>query len=262
MAILNKVAKKARIVAYSPALKVKLASRIVDASKPKYADMMSDTDVTWGIRNGEILLKKEYHTYEKTCRILQERYMFGLTVFVENGGQSIKYPKLKLPNKATFIPIFAGAEMIEVDALAERLPNIKQEENNRIFLTVGPSPFSYTAGASPERLYIYGGNVEEITKSDRKLSIKDGGVSLQPNESLVVHYTQVPTICRDDCGFKRSLDQWQAEGIDILEGVADPTPEEYELTVMEELPTLNIAAMSDLDAKQKLMEIKVKAAQE
>lgn len=65
-------------------------------------------------------------------------------------------------------------------------------------------------------------------------------------------------------GWKKHLDKFKAEGIDILKdiSIADPTPDEFELTAAEELATLDVDSMSDYDAKQKLKDIKAKAAQE
>lgn len=65
-------------------------------------------------------------------------------------------------------------------------------------------------------------------------------------------------------GWKKHLDKFKAEGIDILKdiSIADPTPDEYELTAMEELATLDVDSMSDYDAKQKLIALQVKMAQE
>ena len=60
---------------------------------------------------------------------------------------------------------------------------------------------------------------------------------------------------KNKSGWKKHLDRWKAEGIDVLKGVADPTPDEYELTATEELATLAVEAMSDLEAKQKLKEL-------
>jgi len=63
-------------------------------------------------------------------------------------------------------------------------------------------------------------------------------------------------------GWKKNVNDWKAEGIDILEGVADPEPEEYELTATEELKTVDINAMSDFEAKQKLIALQDKVKRE
>ncbi|MBA7564250.1 hypothetical protein ES708_05912 [subsurface metagenome] len=60
---------------------------------------------------------------------------------------------------------------------------------------------------------------------------------------------------KNKAGWKKHLDRWKAEGIDILKDVADPIPDEYELTAAEELATLDVDAMSDAEAKQKLREL-------
>lgn len=63
-------------------------------------------------------------------------------------------------------------------------------------------------------------------------------------------------------GWKKHLDRWKSEGIDILEGVADPMPDEYELSVAEELVSLDVATMSDAIAKAKLLELQQKQTKE
>jgi len=72
----------------------------------------------------------------------------------------------------------------------------------------------------------------------------------------------IKTDTENKLGWKKWLDMFFAEGLpDILEGVADPTPDEYDPSAMEELAVLDIDTMSDAEAKQKLKDIKIKAAQ-
>jgi len=62
-------------------------------------------------------------------------------------------------------------------------------------------------------------------------------------------------------GWKKHLDKFKAEGIDVdglLADVTDPDSSEYELSAQEELATLDIDSMSDAEAKQKLKDIKAK----
>lgn len=65
----------------------------------------------------------------------------------------------------------------------------------------------------------------------------------------------------DKTGWKKHLDKLKEEGIDInglFKDVAEPTADEYELTIEEDLAALNIDSMSDAEAKIKLRELKTK----
>ena len=59
----------------------------------------------------------------------------------------------------------------------------------------------------------------------------------------------------DLAGYKKHLDQWEAEGLDVLTGVDDPDPA---LTAAEELATVDVGAISDFEAKQKLLELQAR----
>lgn len=159
MAILNQVAKQARITAYKNKVKQKLASKIIDTSKPEFSDLFANRDPKQPMSslNGEIILERDLR---------------------EDG--SLK-----------------GVVSVSPDALAAMLPDLKNDTE-------------------------------------------------------------------DKAGWKKHLDKFKAEGVDLLQeiSVADSTPDEYELSTMEELATLDIDAMSDYDAKQKLKDIKAELALE
>ena len=156
MAILNQIAKQARITAYKDKVEQKLASKVIDVDKLEFLDLVSDKGVPMRSLNGEIILERHIG---------------------EDG-------KLK------------GVVSVSPDSLATILPELKNDTE-------------------------------------------------------------------DKAGWKKYFDQWKAEGLpDILKDVADPTPDEYELTAMEELATLDIDAMSDYDAKQKLRDIEARITQE
>lgn len=59
----------------------------------------------------------------------------------------------------------------------------------------------------------------------------------------------------DKAGWAKNVANLKVEGIDILEGIADPQSDEYELTAEEELPLINIDSISDFEAKQKLKDL-------
>ena len=64
-------------------------------------------------------------------------------------------------------------------------------------ITVGASPYTYTAGASPETVYVSGGTVTSITKSGNNFGLTSGAFNLEPYESIVVTYTVKPTMYKD-----------------------------------------------------------------
>jgi len=66
----------------------------------------------------------------------------------------------------------------------------------------------------------------------------------------------------DKMGWGKHRAVFEAEGINILEGVDDPTPDEFDLSMTEDLAQLNIPAMSDYEAKQKLLELQQRWVQE
>ena len=61
-------------------------------------------------------------------------------------------------------------------------------------ITPGASPYTYTAGTSPETVYVYGGTVSDITQGGVTLATSPAQFQLGPNESIVVTYTVAPTM--------------------------------------------------------------------
>lgn len=65
-------------------------------------------------------------------------------------------------------------------------------------ITVTASPFTYTAGTSPEMVYIYGGTVSDVSKSSATIATASGiSVHLEPNQAITVTYTVAPTMRKD-----------------------------------------------------------------
>lgn len=65
-------------------------------------------------------------------------------------------------------------------------------------ITVGGSPYTYTAGPTPETVYIRGGVVSDVSKSATTLfAATTCTVELEPNEQVVVTYTVLPTMVKD-----------------------------------------------------------------
>ena len=65
-------------------------------------------------------------------------------------------------------------------------------------ITVGGSPFTYTAGGTPEAVYLTAGTVSLIVKNGVTLfTATPATVYLAPGESIVVTYSLAPTMNRD-----------------------------------------------------------------
>jgi hypothetical protein len=87
----------------------------------------------------------------------------------------------------------AGANNLSTNSRVEG--NIGYNPVGISSIAVGASPFTYTAKASPETVYISDGTVSSVTISGQQvLSGSNASVSLGPNESVSVTYTVAPTI--------------------------------------------------------------------
>ncbi len=64
-------------------------------------------------------------------------------------------------------------------------------------ITPGASPYTYTAGASPETIYIYAGTVSDVSIGGSTVATASPTqVELPPNTAVVVTYSSVPTMKR------------------------------------------------------------------
>lgn len=101
-----------------------------------------------------------------------------------------------------------------------------------------------------------------LRKDFRADGTLEGVVSVSP-DNLAAMLPDIKVDIDNRTGYNKKLDEWKEEGLeDILKDVVDPTPDEYELTAIEELANLNIEEMSDYDAKQKLKALQAKLALE
>jgi parallel beta-helix repeat protein len=65
-------------------------------------------------------------------------------------------------------------------------------------ISVGASPYTYTAGFTREIIYISGGTVSAITKSSTTLFTQSNvSVILEPSEAVTVTYSVTPTMNKD-----------------------------------------------------------------
>ncbi len=140
---------------------------------------------------------------------------------------------------------------------------VKQKLASRIIDTNKPEFADLIADRNPKKLMTSLNGAIILERDLREDGSLKGVVSIDVDDLAAM----LPDLKKDKdnkTGWKKHLDKFKAEGIDILKSIsiADPTPDEYELTAMEELATLDVDSMSDFDAKQKLKDIKAKAAQE
>lgn len=61
----------------------------------------------------------------------------------------------------------------------------------------GASPWTYTAGVSPEVVYISAGTVTSVEKNGNNIGLIAGSFPLNPNDTLVVTYAVAPTVWKD-----------------------------------------------------------------
>lgn len=65
-------------------------------------------------------------------------------------------------------------------------------------ISVTASPFTYTAGNSPEDVYITGGTVSGVVKGSTTLAgASPAAIHLEPNQSITVTYSVLPTMVKD-----------------------------------------------------------------
>jgi len=65
-------------------------------------------------------------------------------------------------------------------------------------ISVGSSPYTYTAHAIPETIYITGGTVSSITKGGTQIATTSPcTINLEPFQSIIVTYSVTPTMIKD-----------------------------------------------------------------
>jgi hypothetical protein len=62
--------------------------------------------------------------------------------------------------------------------------------------TWGASPWTYTAGNTPEDVYVSGGTLSSIAKGGQTLGITSGLIHLEPGESIAITYSAAGTVKR------------------------------------------------------------------
>jgi len=65
-------------------------------------------------------------------------------------------------------------------------------------ISVGASPFTYTAGVVPEEIYLYGGTVSSITRGGTVVAnASPARIALPPNGAVTVTYAATPVMVKD-----------------------------------------------------------------
>jgi len=103
-------------------------------------------------------------------------------------------------NAITVSQMQSGALGFDNEALGQNnrvMDNIGYNPVGISRITVDTSPFTYTAGLSPETVYVSGGTVTSITKGGNDFGLVSGAFDLEPNESMVVTYARAPTMYKD-----------------------------------------------------------------
>jgi hypothetical protein len=76
--------------------------------------------------------------------------------------------------------------------------NIGYNPIGQAAIAVGASPFTYTAGPSPETIYIRAGTVSDIKVGSTTVAVASPAqLSLGPNQAITVTYTVAPTMVKD-----------------------------------------------------------------
>lgn len=77
------------------------------------------------------------------------------------------------------------------------LNNIGHNPVGQEGITPGISPYTYTAGASPEDIYIRGGSVSDIKVMGATVFVStDKMVHLEPGQSMTITYSSAPTMTK------------------------------------------------------------------
>lgn len=85
-----------------------------------------------------------------------------------------------------------------------------------------------------------------------------GVVSIDADD-LAAALPDIKADTQDKTGWKRHLDKFAAEGVDLLAGVPDPQASEYDTGAIEDVLAVNPAALTDAQGKAKLVAIQDKA---
>jgi hypothetical protein len=76
--------------------------------------------------------------------------------------------------------------------------NVDGVVGTNAFVTVGASPFTYTAGRRPEYISIFGGTVSQIALGANAIAFaSDRDVTLAPNQSVTVTYSSIPFMVKN-----------------------------------------------------------------
>lgn len=119
--------------------------------------------------------------------------VYEITGDPDEGQGLIEYDQNDFAN--TTNPVFEEAAY---DDVRRYFRNKGFDPQGTAAITVGVSPFTYTAGAAPEAVYIRGGTVSDVSKNSRTIFAATGcTVMLEPGESIVVTYSVLPTMEKD-----------------------------------------------------------------
>jgi len=134
-------------------------------------------------------------------------------------------------------------------------PNLLQQME-KLIIDVKKDEFSHLKSPNGQLMDSLNGSI--LLEVDYDETGKLRGVNSVEADDLASMLPDLKADTEDQMGWGHWLQDFQALGVNILEGVGDPAPDEYELTAEEELVRLNAGSMSDAEAKAKLIELQAK----
>lgn len=139
--------------------------------------------------------------------------------------------------------------------ISQYKPNLLQQME-KLIIDVKKDEFKHLKSDSGQLMDSLNGSI--LLAEDYDDAGKLRGVNSVEVDALASMLPDLKADTDDKMGWEHWLQDFQALGINILEGVDDPTPDEYELSAEEELVRLNAGSMPDAEAKFKLIELQAK----
>lgn len=150
-----------------------------------------------------------------------------------------------------------AARQARIQAL---LPTVLTRLSHRVIDTAKPAFTDLYADGNPaKRMDSLNGAIilERDLYSDGRLR---GVVSVDVDD-LAAILPDLKADTTNKTGWKKHMDRFAIEGVDLLAGVPDPQPSEYDTSATEDLLVVVPAALTDAQGKAKLVQVqdKVKA---
>lgn len=177
-----------------------------------------ESAATYGIVSGNMFYPNaEAMKIDGQHLSLTDNIMSGGThgVYLDSNADNIKVCSNKIENNTYGVTFISGCSNIQVseNMLSSVGTPIAQESNatnlvleNNVgddsagltaYITVGSSPFTYTAGPRPEFVSIFAGTVSQVDMGGTNLAfVTNVGFMVPPNKSITVTYSALPFMSR------------------------------------------------------------------